>query len=392
MPRFPAISDVTQNLRATTFGPFAKRMAELSAKGELIPLHIGDTFLSPPVVSCEITKNTEILHRYGAIQGLPSLREKTANYLKESYSWSVAKDNVFITPGATGGLSIAVEALFDPGDEVIILTPSWPLIVGILQRRGVKVVEVPVGSDGIPSDEHEFEERLSQKINARTAGIYFCDPNNPSGFVYPSSYRNVLTRIAEKNELWLLCDIVYADLCWGESFSPIAQDERAFSRCLTVGSFSKSFALAGHRVGYLVTPPKFTGNVRGLISHSTYHTGIPAQFMALACLVNNDLTKILDSYVEGADVTQEHLQGKYFSPQAGGFVFIDLRPLGVLSTDDVEAFLHRCLDVGVALSPGRVFGHNFECFVRLCYTSVPPALLKEAITRINPLLQNAMDC
>lgn len=387
MPRFPARSAAAQALPATSFGPFQARMAEVQAEGRLIPLHLGDTWVLPPEPARRIDLDREELHRYVAVPGLPRLRAAVAERLAARYAIPTATERVFITPGSTGGLSIAASALFEPGDEVLVLTPSWPLIFGILSRQGIVVREVSVGPDGAPETESEaFAARLDAAITEKTAGIYFCDPNNPAGFIYPEPYLRAIAERAERHALWILSDIAYVDLAF-EPFKAAAARPDMAERCVTAGTFSKTLALAGHRVGYLTGPPAVAELIARLICHSSYHASSSAQEMALACLTAGREGEVAESYAAGAAIAHAELRGRFRPAQAGAFVFLDLRPRGVSNEEEALAFLIRCLDAGVSLCPGRIFGAGFAAFARLCFTAVPPQRLREGLARIKPLLE-----
>lgn len=367
----------------------AGRISDLENRGLLIPLHLGDTYLPPPVPAMEVSLRPDCLHRYGPPEGFPELRLGIAARVSERFGLRAAGESVFITPGAIGALSLLADAIFDPGEEVIVLTPSWPVIFGILIRRGLLVKEVPVGMCGVPdADPGEFMERLRSAISPRTKGIYFCNPNNPSGFVLKESYADAIINLALEHSLWLLEDVAYGELIFEGRFVPVSSDRRIQNRSLVVGTFSKSHALAGHRVGYVLAPPEIQGLMARLLMHTTYHTSTVAQFMALACLrcSPDEERKTLASYIEGADIARQSLACIAAPAEAGAFVLLDLRPYGVSGRSSTEEFLAALLDQHVSLCPGSVFGRHFESFARLCFTATPPDRLREGIARINKVL------
>ena len=387
MPRFPSVSEVSQSMQSTSYGPFATRMAALLGAGALIPLHLGDSYLLPPKAARDIDLNVTQIHRYAPVAGIPELRQESCAKLR-GYGIDAEVEDVFITPGSTGGLSLAVEAMFDSGDEAIILTPSWPLIFGMFQRRGVTVQEVPVGLSGFPDNIEDFKQRLVEAINERTSAIYFCDPNNPSGFIYSEEMLDVIADAAEEHNLWVISDIAYADMVFEDGYHVTASLPRFKDRCVTSGTFSKTYALAGHRVGYLHAPRSISALLTGLITNTTYHASTSAQEMALASIRSADQTTVSESYARGAQIAHKLFEGCFAPAQGGAFLFIDLRVLGVRNHQETLEFLGRCLDEEVALCPGQIFGKHFGPFARLCYTAVSPERLREGLTRLNPLFQS----
>jgi aspartate/methionine/tyrosine aminotransferase len=386
MPRAPHPSAVTAAIRAPAFSPFARQLAALAAERRLIPLHVGDTYLAPPASALRIDLHQERLHRLGIIEGEPQLRRAVAARLAEQHAMSVAESQIFIVPGGTGGLAIAVEAVLDPGDELIMITPTWSMMFGIVERRGVAIREVSIGPDGWPeTDAQGFVARLDAAVTERTAAVYVCDPNNPAGFVYPHGHRDALAEFVGRHGLWLISDIAYCDLVLdGEPYVGLpARRPDLADRCILVGTFTKSHGIAGHRTGYLVSPPALGPCVSRLLAHTTYHAPTVGQAMAIACAAEGPPAAIFESYRRGREVLREHLHLSHRDPQAGGFAWLDLRPLGVSDAAGTERFLQACLDVGVALAPGHVFGKDFGAFARLCYTVVDPEVLADAIQRIN---------
>src|SRR5262245_27994429 len=140
MPRSDARARRTELLPAATFVRFGDRLRELQARGTLVPLHIGDSWLDASELLAAAELERAALHRSGPLAGLEALRQAVAARGRTS------PDAVVVTPGATGGLTLLMGAICDPGDEVIVLTPSWPLVFGIVASRDGRVIEVPVSA------------------------------------------------------------------------------------------------------------------------------------------------------------------------------------------------------------------------------------------------------
>jgi aspartate/methionine/tyrosine aminotransferase len=369
-------------LPAGAFTRFADRLQAETAAGTLVPLHIGDTYLdaSSLLAGAELTRPE--LHRYGPVPGVPELRRLVAERLLPGLGRDLPDAGVVITAGATGGLSVALAPICDPGDEIIVVTPSWPLIFGIIASHDGKSIEVPISPDGWPDDAEDFAARLLAAVTPRTAAIYLSDPNNPVGYVLPEAHRRAVAQVAESAGLWLVHDAVYADLRWAgtqPSFAGLIDD----ARLLTVGSFSKTHAIAGHRIGFVAAPVSLATLIGRFLMYHSYHPSIAGQALALAAVDEPGLAaRVRDSYAAGAGLAQRHLQLAH-PPEAGGFAFIDLR--GVRGTPD--EFLSRCLDAHVALAPGASFGRDFAAFARLCYTCVSPSTLEPALVAVSRALR-----
>ncbi|RMG12215.1 MAG: aminotransferase class I/II-fold pyridoxal phosphate-dependent enzyme, partial [Planctomycetota bacterium] len=135
MPRFPEASPHAVGIRTATFSGFGARLAAGVRAGKVVPLHLGDVHHLPPAAARALDLDDPFLHRYGPVCGLPALRRAGAEDLR-TLGLEVGEEEVFVTAGATGGLDLALNAVCAPGDEVLVLTPTWPLLLGLLQRRG----------------------------------------------------------------------------------------------------------------------------------------------------------------------------------------------------------------------------------------------------------------
>lgn len=380
MPRYPATTPAVDTVRSMTFAAFGATLARLRQEGRLVPLHLGDTHRIPPAEAIAAARLDELSsHLYCPTGGLPELVEAIAAHE------SRGADEVLVTPGATGGLSVVVNALFEPGDEVIVLTPSWPLIFGILQRHGATVVELEVGPDGWP-DGDGLLERLRGAINERTAGIYFCHPNNPVGFVYEPALLEALAELARANDLWLIADMAYDQIVFDEVGAASLPDAVASDpRTIVVKTFSKSHGLAGHRVGYLVADKALRGCLLKVGTHFAYHTSVPGQRIAAAALREPRFVESLRAtYREAAEAAAAALGDAipFRAPQAGYYIWLDLRQ-ACPDGESALTWLGEALEAtGVALAPGAAFGDAAERFARLCYTAVPPEAMRAAVSEL----------
>ena len=251
MPRPPKTSQTVAAMPAAVFSPVAHRAAEVA--GPVFPLHVGDTWLEPfEGARMEALRVAEHpgMHRYCETAGLPPLLEALVEKLRARNRLAVGREDVLVTAGATSGISCAVAALTDPGEEVLILAPFWPLVRGIVRSQRAVPVEVPFfdrvhsAGDAVAA----IEERLSP----RSVALYFSNPSNPSGRVLPRAWLEALAELARRADLWVISDEVYEDYVYrGEhaSFATLAPE-----RTISVFSFSKAYGMAGNRVGYLAAP------------------------------------------------------------------------------------------------------------------------------------------
>jgi aspartate/methionine/tyrosine aminotransferase len=393
MPRYPGSAARAGAINGSPFGGLSPDAVRLRSSDRIYPFHLGDSHLLPALSARRLDLDQERLHRYCPVSGLDTYREAVADWVGGQLQIGCSRDNVLAAPGCTGALSIVATTLFDHGDEVLVLTPSWPLIFGILQSQGVAPVDVPIGPDGWPEpDPGLLRQRLHDAVTSHTTAIYLSDPNNPAGYVTPASHLEVIWEVAAAHQLWLVIDVVYKDMIFDGSQWQLPELTAAAAdhpRLVLTGSFSKSHLLAGHRAGFVVVPAGLGSTVAKVITHSSYHASTSAQEMALAALAAGDseIERVRQSYSDGLEAACGALTARHHRPQAGAFILVDLRDLA----DDDERtmqLLAAVLDAGVALAPGKAFGADFGRFARLCYTATPAATVSDGMQVFNEALSS----
>ena len=384
MPRHPHASRSAGGLSDKVFSKLALMARQ---RGGVAPLHVGDTWLEPMEsarAEAQLTHAYPRLHNYSPVQGEPALIDAIVRHLEQRAGVTRAPECVQVMSGATPGLGVVVDALVEPGEEVIIPAPFWPLIRGTLQRRGAVPVEVPFFTRLQESD-FDPEAALEAAVTPRTVALYVNTPHNPTGAVLGERELSAIARVAARHDLWVLSDEVYEDLWLGDAPhpSPWARPD-LIDRSIVVHSLSKAYGLAGSRVGFAHGPAAAMEIIRGVQTFSTYCAARPLQLGAARALDQGQawLAHARELYREASKRTADALG---IAPPAGGtFVFVDVRPHR-REGEDTLAFLTRCLEAGVLLTPGSACGRDYEGWVRVCFTSVPPDALDDALSRLRPL-------
>lgn len=378
MSRFPDVSTAGAAVPASIFARLREHLARF--EGDFIPLQIGDTYLAPPLRLHEVAW-TELapvdLYAYGSPAGWAPLVEAVAEKAQRDNAIPVTSTGVQITCGATHALATAMQALCDPGDELILLTPHWPLIRGI--ALGLHVVPVEVAWDADPA------AAIARAITPRTAAIYFATPNNPDGAMLSRAQLAAIAEVAAAHRLWILADEVYEHYGYDAAHVSIASLPGAAARTATVFSFAKSYAQAGMRIGYVVAPEAVTATIRKLVNHSVYNVPVAMQRAALGALLGGGpfLAAARASYVAARDRARERLRARAACPPGGSYLWVDF---AAWTGPDCMPILEQCAQAGVLLAPGSAFGDACRGFARLCFTGVPPDRLDEGIDRINAVL------
>lgn len=386
MPRFPRTAASASGLSDRVFSRLAARAKEHA--GPIYPLHVGDTYLEPLEVAraeAQRTADHPRLHNYAPVQGEPALLDAIVDHLSRRGGALVDRHAVQVVSGATAGLSVVVEALLDPGDEVLLPAPFWPLIRGIVNKRGAKAVEVPF-FDRIDDDAFDVEAALEGAITERTAAVYVNTPHNPTGRMLPDRVIAAIAAVAERHDLWILADEVYEELYFaGMPPAPVWSRADYQTRTVAVHSMSKGYGLAGARVGWAHGPHEAMKAVRGVQTFSTYCAPRPLQLGAARALREGGewLRMARRAYEHAADMTARALGIR--KPDGGTFVFFDVSER-LLPGEDTVDLLERCLAAGVLLTPGAASGKDYASWVRLCFTSVPPDDLAVALERLAPIV------
>ena len=376
MPRPPNIASAISDLSANVFSKFVPKITALS--GEVFPLHIGDTWLEPAVKMQDMNSSDNPgLHRYSRPVGHPILIDAISD------DRQVTSRRIVVTAGVTGGLHICLQTLLNPGEEVLILTPYWPLIEGIVRINNGNPVLVPFFEEQLLQS--SIDDLVSPYITERTVAIYVNSPNNPSGHCLNFTQVRALAEIARAHNLWILSDEVYDRLCFKKhhSIRDVAP-ERSFS----FHSFSKVYGMAGNRCGFIIMPDQDShlSNLVRSTTYTYYSVGTAAQLAAAAILKDDQgfLQHIQQQYLEMARWTANALDVRV--PSGGTFLFINVADV-LQGEENSDSLVLECLEKNLILAPGESFGNRYKKHLRVCFTSIEPHRTKQAIEILLEILE-----
>lgn len=382
MPRHPEVAATAHGMPGSVYSALAHRLETFD--GEVYPLHVGDTWMEP-AAGCRMQDLTieefPGMHRYAPPQGLPALLEAIAAEHQSATGVPTSRAEVLVAAGATGALGAVAGAVFDPGDEVLLLAPYWPLISGIVLAAGAQPVVVPFFEDGRTPDDPI--ERLERSFGRRTVALYFNSPNNPTGAALSDDVLAELAAWAAARDLWVLADEVYEHYLYtGEhAYARPHAPERTFS----THSFSKAFGMAGNRCGYVVGPAPAMGELRKISTHTFYSTPTASQLAALRALENGRgrewARAARETYREVGVAAATRLGLP--SPEGSTFLFLDIADR--LDEGGMMTFLERAVDRGLFAAPGGSFG-PYDTHVRICFTSAPPDVVGRGVEVLAELL------
>lgn len=383
-----SLSTTAMRIRPPVFSELQARIDRLAASGqEIVPLQIGDTHLLPPPAARKALAGIEgddaSLYRYGATAGVAALRDAFAKRLLAHGREIDAPSEVHIGNGGTHALFCAARAVLDDGDEVIVASPWWPLAPGIFTSCGAIPVEVPLTQRLYEDPALDIATALTAKIGPRTKAIYFISPNNPDGKVLGRSELDAIATVAKEHDLWVFADEVYADTLFdSREHVSIATLPGMRERTLTLHSLSKSHALAGLRIGFVVGDGAVIAAARRVSTHSAFNVSVAMQRAAIAALEDDEFPrKARDEYQSARDAAVHALKGapvRFHVAEGATYLFVDFgKP--------VLPILERAVDRGVLLAPGDAFG-SYTTFARLCFTAVPVDAVVRGVQRLRSAL------
>ena len=317
-----------------------------------------------PVVDAAKAALDEGLHGYTRSQGTEEICQAVANYLTK-YNLDVDHNDVLVSPGCKQALLYAMMSCLNPGDEVLLFAPAWPSYDGMLKLIGAVPIHVPVKRENY----HPDMDATRAAITSKTKAIIINSPNNPTGAVYLPSEIEELTKIAAENDLWIFDDMIYSDLVYSEhSYVSPASLEAGKDRTLTIGGWSKIWAMTGWRLGWITGPSEVMEGVKTCQASSASH--VPTFLMdagATALGLEEQRISFFESFAERRDVFHALLQEvpgmNAPKPEGAFYILADITETGM---DDIEFATRALEEAGVQLVPGSLMPGG-EGLVRMSY-------------------------
>jgi aspartate/methionine/tyrosine aminotransferase len=322
---------------------------------------------------------------YSPSSGYEDLRKAVAEKLRRENGIDYDYDKeIVITPGSASGIFLAMLALLDPGDEVLVPDPAWFHYRTLIRCCGAKPVNVPVKfEEGTMS--LDLEE-MKRSVTSRTKMLVLNSPSNPTGMMLSGEALREFGDFAEKHDFWILSDEVYEKIVYpGSKHISPASLPGLKERTLTSNGFSKGYAMTGWRIGYLAGLPEVMDKVSALSGYILNCPSSISQRAALAALMDSRMEQAAKMMVERFTKRREmvlealsNLPGiKAYQPRGAFYVWIDITGTG-MSSEEFSALLLEKEKVG--LLPGPLFGELGKGHVRISFATGEDKL-QEALTR-----------
>ncbi|MGQ0752722.1 MAG: pyridoxal phosphate-dependent aminotransferase [Betaproteobacteria bacterium] len=363
------------------------RARELERAGrDIVHMEIGEPDFPTPKPICEagmaVLATGEVF--YTPAQGLPVLREAISGFYRTRYGIDVPPSRIIVTTGASGALLLAVSALVNPGDRVLVSDPGYPCNRHFVRLLDGEPVGVAVGAD---SNYQLTPELIEQHWDSRTVAAIAASPSNPTGTVIPVPHLETMAEIARVRGGTLIVDEIYHGLTY-EYAVPTAAS--LSDELFVINSFSKYFNMTGWRLGWMVVPERYVAEVDKLAQNLFLAAPTPAQHAALAAFKPETLA-ILEARRAEFKARRDYLvpalrQLGFEIPQMPAGAFYVYAGCGALTRDSFGFARDLLEKAGVAITPGIDFGSNApERHVRFAYTN-SVARLQEGVRRIGAFL------
>ncbi|MFE1245125.1 aminotransferase [Fictibacillus sp. NPDC058756] len=366
-----------------------RRFFDLASSMEnVISLGVGEPdFVTPwNVIEASYHSLEQGYTAYTANAGLIELRKEISRYMKRRFGVTYsAEEEMVVTVGASQAIDLALRAVVNPGEEVIVVEPSFVSYAPTVTLAG----GVPVPVNTYNRDEFKLQpEQIEAAVTEKTKVIMLCSPNNPTGTVLSKGDLERIAEVVEKHDLLVISDEIYAELTYDEPYTSFPAVRNMRDRTILISGFSKAFAMTGWRLGFACGPKDILQAMLKIHQYTMMCAPTMAQHAALEALVNGqkDVVKMKESYRQRRSLVVHALEEMGLSchvPGGAFYVFPSIEKTGLSSEEFAEQLLMK---EQVAVVPGSVFGESGEGHVRCSYaTSVQK--LEEAMRRIDRFLK-----
>ena len=379
------LSQRVQNMKPSGIRKFFDLAAQMD---DVISLGVGEPDFQTPwsirKTAINVLERKRIV--YTANSGLMELRKSISAYLKSKNNLEYdGEHEIIVTVGGSEAIDIAIRGIVNPGDEVLIVEPSFVCYAPIVEMTSGVPVPIPT------KEENKFKltaQELREKITEKTKLLILPFPNNPTGGIMTREDLEEIAEVLRGTDIMVLSDEIYSEMTYGRKHCSIAELEGMHERTLLVNGFSKAFAMTGWRLGYLCAPEPVIAQLVKIHQYAIMSSPTVSQYAAIEALENCD--EEVQHMVKEYNVRRRYLVEAFnrigltcFEPEGAFYVFPCIRSTGLTSEEFCEQLLAK---EKVAVVPGNAFGESGEGFVRVSYAYSPKHLM-EAVERIENFIR-----
>jgi aspartate aminotransferase len=352
----------------------AKALEEEGKK--IIHLEVGEPDFKPPeeVKTALAEVYDKGYGKYGSPKGITELREELTGTAR-----NCTVENIMICPGARFAVYLAITTLLNPGDEIIVIEPAWPAYKDCALNAGIKVrtIKTTLETKWEPSI-----EQINNAINENTKMIILNYPNNPTGKILPRKLLDSIVQTAKEHDLYVLSDEIYDEYSNDDWRSVGIYD---YDKSMITRSFSKSHAMTGYRIGYVIADELIIEKMSKLQALSLTNVSEPIQYVAFQALEadTSENVKIVKSRLEALVKIAKDIGLEFIEPDGAMYLFAKTK----YKNFDATKFSEKLLEHGVAIAPGEGFG-DYKEFFRI--TAIDETKLKEGMTILDTVLKETV--
>jgi aspartate aminotransferase len=352
----------------------AKALEEEGKK--IIHLEVGEPDFKPPqeVKTALAEVYDKGYGKYGPAKGITELRMALSK--KEHVDF----EHIMVCPGARFGVYLAINTLLNPGDEIIVIEPAWPAYKDCALNAGIKIRTIKTT---LETKWEPVIDQIKNTINQNTKMIVLNYPNNPTGKMIPGELLVSIRQTAKEYDLYVLSDEIYSDY----NFSRILDmGMRNDQKSIITKSFSKSFAMTGFRIGWVVAEPSIIEKMSKLQALSLTNVSEPIQYVALQALKadTSENTNTIKSRLDALVKIAKDIGLEFVEPDGAMYLFTKTK----YKDFDATKFSEKLLEHGVAIAPGEGFG-DYKEFFRI--TAIDESKLIEGMKILDSVLKESYE-
>lgn len=358
----------------------------------VISLGVGEPDFSTPWVirkaAIQVLERRHIV--YGPNKGLAPLRTAISQRIEKKHNVHYDENNqIIVTVGGSEAIDLAVRGLIDPGDEVLIVEPSFVCYAPLVELVGGVAIPIPTK---IENNFKLMADELKSRITDRTKLLILPFPNNPTGAIMTREDLEPIAEVLRDTNIMVLSDEIYSELTYGRKHFSIIELEGMAERTIYVNGFSKAYAMTGWRLGYVAAPEPIITQIAKIHQYGIMCSPYISQNAAVEALnsCDGEIIKMTDEY----NIRRRYLVGEFnrlgltcFNPEGAFYVFPCIKSTGLTSEEFCERLLY---EEKVATVPGTAFGESGEGHIRISYAYSMKHLM-EAMHRIEKFLKKLED-
>ncbi|MFR0576348.1 aminotransferase class I/II-fold pyridoxal phosphate-dependent enzyme [Limosilactobacillus reuteri subsp. suis] len=367
------LSRLNNNFAKLTPGGIREFDYQVNSIPGIIKLTLGEPDFNVPVAMKQAaidSINANDSH-YAPGNGTLALRQAIAHFIQDRYQLDYDPENeIAVTVGATEGIFASLSTIINPGDEIIIPTPTFPFYMAVTKILGGTPIEVDTSSDGFVLTPKRLQSVLAEHPNAK--GLVLNYPSNPTGVTYTQDQIKALADTVKSTSLIVIADEIYSELVYGATHTSIAN--YIPEQTLILNGASKSHAMTGYRIGFIAGPQELMKSVSAIHAMLVTAASNPAMAAAVAAFGTDEgktaTQEMKDAYEQRRDFVVNNLQKLGFeliNPQGAFYVFVKIPEQ--YGNDDLKFATDLANEGKVAVIPGSFFGAGGQGYVRISYAT-----------------------